>query len=472
MARVKIYEGSNLMELYERIKREHPNGKILSTEKIEKRKFLFFKKFYYKVLVEVDENIFSTKERAKEILSILEKDKKENQEEESASVLSFVENKEKDSFRNSLKNKESISLKDNFILEDLQKNNETIESSISTFEKSKFYEESKQAEITKKEKNYIDKRSSTEVLEEKLDSMSRLLKELVDVIKKSQLESSPKNPFIRPSLNLEELEDLEGDARKLAEFLIERGIEPDIAKSLVLVSCGLNMETGKYDLSIPSRKEVILKGLEKYIKFTGPIKIEEGKRKIVAFVGPTGVGKTTNLIKLASYYALDEGKKVAIINADTFKIGAQDQIRIYSRILNVPYKTVSDAIKLKEALKEFHDYDLIFIDTVGRSHYDHWKLGEIKATLALEESMDIFLVLSCSMKDLELYEATKRFSRIFPITALFFTKIDECLTPGSIVNVPFRYSYPLSYISTGQRVPEDIKVLNPETLTEIILGEE
>jgi len=114
---------------------------------------------------------------------------------------------------------------------------------------------------------------------------------------------------------------------------------------------------------------------------------------------------------------------------------------------------------------------LFFIDTVGRSHYDHWKLGEIKATLSLDESMDIFLVLSCSMKDLELYEATKRFSRLFPIAALFFTKLDECLTPGSIVNVPVRFSYPLSYVSIGQRVPEDVKVLNANILTDIILGE-
>jgi len=461
MAKIKVYEGPNLMDIYEQIKKEVPNGKILSTEKIEKPFLLFFKKTYYKVLVEIEDTpAFPSKEKAKQILSLL----KDNNQEENKIVTfkaTTILNSEP-SFESNLeaKTQETLEEKSEGILpltkSNLEKNSQE---DIHSFKVKDHKETEKESE------------NVTSVLEEKLNSMERLLKELVNVIKKSQIETSPKNPFIKPSYNLEELEDLEGDARKLAEFLIERGIEPDIARNLVLVSCGLNIETGKYDLSIPSRKEVILKGIEKYIKFTGPIKVEEGKKKIVAFVGPTGVGKTTNLIKLASYYALDEGKKVAIINADTFKIGAQDQIRIYSRILNVPYKTVSDSLKLKEALKEFHDFDLIFIDTVGRSHYDHWKLGEIKATLSLDESMDIFLVLSCSMKDLELYEATKRFSRLFPIAALFFTKLDECLTPGSIVNVPVRFSYPLSYVSIGQRVPEDVKVLNANILTDIILGE-
>jgi len=461
MAKIKVYEGPNLMDIYEQIKKEVPNGKILSTEKIEKPFLLFFKKTYYKVLVEIEDTpAFPSKEKAKQILSLL----KDNNQEENK-IVTFKATTILDSepnFESNLeaKTQETLEEKSEGILpltkSNLEKNSQE---DIHSFKVKDHKETEKESE------------NVTSVLEEKLNSMERLLKELVNVIKKSQIETSPKNPFIKPSYNLEELEDLEGDARKLAEFLIERGIEPDIARNLVLVSCGLNIETGKYDLSIPSRKEVILKGIEKYIKFTGPIKVEEGKKKIIAFVGPTGVGKTTNLIKLASYYALDEGKKVAIINADTFKIGAQDQIRIYSRILNVPYKTVSDSLKLKEALKEFHDFDLIFIDTVGRSHYDHWKLGEIKATLSLDESMDIFLVLSCSMKDLELYEATKRFSRLFPIAALFFTKLDECLTPGSIVNVPVRFSYPLSYVSIGQRVPEDVKVLNANILTDIILGE-
>jgi len=461
MARIKVYEGPNLMDIYEQIKKEVPNGKILSTEKIEKPFLLFFKKTYYKVVVEIEDSFaFPSKEKAKQILSLLKDSNQEKNKKTTSKNTTTLDSKI--NFESNLEVKKQESLKENS--EDILPLSKSISEKVSN---------ENTYPIKAKDHNQVEKEKEdiTYVLEERLNNMERLLKELVNVIKKSQIETSPKNPFIKPSYNLEELDDLEGDARKLVEFLIERGIEPDIARNLVLVSCGLNIETGKYDLSIPSRREVILRGIEKYIKFTGPIKVEDGKKKIIAFVGPTGVGKTTNLIKLASYYALDEGKKVAIINADTFKIGAQDQIRIYSRILNVPYKTVSDALKLKEALKEFHDFDLILIDTVGRSHYDHWKLGEIKATLSLDESMDIFLVLSCSMKDLELYEATKRFSRLFPIAALFFTKLDECLVPGSIVNVPVKFSYPLSYISTGQRVPEDIKVLDSKILTDIILGE-
>ena len=269
MAKIKVYEGPNLMDIYEQIKKEVPDGKILSTEKIEKPFFFFFKKTYYKVIVEIEDSFtFPSKEKAKQILSLLKDDNQIKDKVTSSKSTTILDSEP--------------NLKSNFE----EKNQKVLEESskdVFPLSKSVSEKDSQEKVYSYKEKEVKDVKKDSEdvtsVLEEKLNNMERLLKELVNVIKKAQIETSPKNPFIKPSYNLEELDDLEGDARKLAEFLIERGIEPDIARNLILVSCGLNIETGKYDLSIPSRKEVILRGIEKYIKFIGPIKIEDSKKR-------------------------------------------------------------------------------------------------------------------------------------------------------------------------------------------------
>ncbi len=268
------------------------------------------------------------------------------------------------------------------------------------------------------------------------------------------------------------LKEFTGEAIDLIKFLVEREVEPQVAKEIVKVSCGLDLDSNKMDLTTPTFKEAVLKGIKENISFTGSFDKAENQLKVITFVGPTGVGKTTNLFKIASELIINKDLKVGVISTDTFKVGAVQQARAYSSILNIPFYTITDSKNLKKTLLELSNMDVILIDTVGRSHYDYWRLGEIKEILSGgTDWMEVVLVLSCNYKYKEALEIVNRYRAFFSVSSLLFTKVDETKTPGILLNLPFKTKLPLSYLSTGQRVPEDIKVLNPENLTEYVLGE-
>jgi len=262
-----------------------------------------------------------------------------------------------------------------------------------------------------------------------------------------------------------------GDALHLLTQLVGKDVIPEVAKKVVKEGCGLDIDTNKWDLSTVTEKEALIKGIKKYIKFTGAFDKEENGLKIYAFIGPTGVGKTTNLFKIASQLVIDRKKKVAVISTDTFKVGASHQARTYANILNIPFYSISESKKLRNTVQELKGFDFILIDTVGRSHYDYWRLGEIKEILSgLEEEINHILTISCNYKNDDAFEVVHKYQTFFPIHSLFFTKIDETLKPGILLNLPVETKLPVSYISTGQRVPEDLKVLTPELVASYILG--
>lgn len=286
----------------------------------------------------------------------------------------------------------------------------------------------------------------------------------------------PISPESNSSTNRDEINEIikefTGEAIDLIKFLVEKEVEPNVAKEIVKSACGLDIDSNKMDLTTPTFREAILKGIKENIKFTGSFNKAENKLKVITFVGPTGVGKTTNLFKIASELIINKDLKVGVISTDTFKVGAVQQARAYSSILNIPFYTITDSKSLKKTLLELSNMDVILIDTVGRSHYDYWRLGEIKEILSGgTDWMDVVLVLSCNYKYKEALEIVNRYRAFFPISSLLFTKIDETRTPGILINLPYKTGLPLSYLSTGQRVPEDIRTLTPENLTEYILGE-
>ena len=273
------------------------------------------------------------------------------------------------------------------------------------------------------------------------------------------------------SLNREILLEFAGDAVDLIQLLVKKGVKEEIAVEIVRESCGLDIETEKLDLNAPSFKEALLKGISSKVKFTGEFSPNKGETVAYAFVGPTGVGKTTNLFKLASKFVIEKDLKVAVITTDTFKVAAVQQVREYAHVLNIPYFVVSDSKKMKEIADNLEGIDVVLIDTVGRSHYDYWRLGEIKVVLsALDIPINYLLVVSCNYETGEAVEVVNRYRSFFPVSALFMTKIDETAKPGNLINLPYVTSLPLSYLSTGQRVPEDLKVLTPELTTELVLG--
>ena len=266
-------------------------------------------------------------------------------------------------------------------------------------------------------------------------------------------------------------EEFTGKALDLINLLIQKDVELTVAKEIVRNACGLEMGSNKLDLKHFTYRESLIEGLEKSFIFKGDIFKDSDRRRVVAFLGPTGVGKTTNLFKVASKLILEENRKVAVVSIDTFKAGAGDQARSYCNILGIPFQILSDPKKLRETVDDFDFVDVLLIDTIGRSHYDHWKLGEIKETLRLIDEIEYMMVVSCNWKNKESYNLIQKYRKFFNISYLFFTKIDETAYPGTILNLAYKTKLPLTYISTGQNVPEDLKIITPERLASYLLME-
>lgn len=203
------------------------------------------------------------------------------------------------------------------------------------------------------------------------------------------------------------------------------------------------------------------------IKFTGMLRLKKNAPRIIALVGPTGVGKTTTTAKLAAMHALNRGNKVALITMDIFRVGAVEQLKTYTKIMGIPLEVASTPKELERAVERHGDCDLILVDTAGRSHKDTEKLDEMKGFLEGIQS-DIYLCLSATTKDRELEEILKRFSA-FDVSKVVFTKLDECESFGCIVNLLLKANLQIAYFTTGQRVPEDIEVATSDKLAELIL---
>ena len=200
-----------------------------------------------------------------------------------------------------------------------------------------------------------------------------------------------------------------------------------------------------------------------------PIEVTPGQRKIVLFVGPTGVGKTTTLAKLAAGFAIEDGKKVGLITSDTYRIAAVDQLRVYAEILGIPMSVIYSPKDISVALEEHKDRDIILIDTAGRSIKDESHEKEIKEIIEYGNIHDIYLVISANssyqgcLDILNSYEFLGEYK-------LIFTKIDEITTYGSIINCKLISRRPLSYITTGQNVPVDIEIANIHKIKDLLMG--
>ncbi len=202
---------------------------------------------------------------------------------------------------------------------------------------------------------------------------------------------------------------------------------------------------------------------------SGAITIEKGQPKVVMLVGPTGVGKTTTIAKLAAQYALLQKHRVGLITIDTYRIAAVEQLRTYSQIIDVPIRVVYSAPELPAAVREFAGMDIIFVDTAGRSQRNTMQIGELKACVERLKECEVHLVLSATTKTRDLYDVVQRFS-VMPLHRVIWTKLDESTTFGNILNVAVKHPLPISYLTTGQRVPEDVEVAEANKLASLITG--
>jgi flagellar biosynthesis protein FlhF len=192
-------------------------------------------------------------------------------------------------------------------------------------------------------------------------------------------------------------------------------------------------------------------------------------RKYVNVVGPTGVGKTTTLAKIAADCILQDHKRIAFITTDTYRIAAIEQLKTYANILNVPIEVCYNLIDFQKAMVLFDRYDLVFIDTAGRNFRNRKYVEDLKNVIDYKQNMETFLVLSLTSKQIDMEEIFQQFSTM-TIDKLIFTKSDETSTFGAMFNMIYFGQKAAAYITNGQNVPEDMVVASPQNIVNRIIG--
>jgi len=232
------------------------------------------------------------------------------------------------------------------------------------------------------------------------------------------------------------------------------GVEPEVAHELLR-----RVPRLPHNAAV----DALRRTLTARIPIGGALPRESRHRQIAVLVGPTGVGKTTTIAKLAAIHALDYGRKVALLSLDTYRIGAIQQLRTYAELMNLPLLTATNTDEVADALEQFAGYDLMLIDTIGRGQRDEEHLQEMRQALLPVKGV-VYLTLSATADSATLLDAAQRF-RLFEPDAVILTKLDEAARVGNCVNLALRDATPFAYFTTGQRVPEDITLADAHALT-------
>jgi len=298
---------------------------------------------------------------------------------------------------------------------------------------------------------------SPEAKKAETDDLVYLRQDVVDL--KNIIYSLAKDTGEGKALNLHK------NLYSIYQNLIANDVDHKIAYKLVSIA-GLNLSEDVIERS-ETLKKYMIKMISKNIKVSGIKKPETKKARIVFFLGPTGVGKTTSMAKIAAQSALKH-KKIAMITIDTYRIAAVDQLKTYAKIMNTPLEIATNPDSFNKAIEKHSEKEFIFIDTAGRSQFNKKQMDELSLFLPEYEPSEKQLVISVTSKSSDLKEVVKRFSK-FGIDKLLFTKLDETTAFGPILNLSVWSQKPISYLTTGQSVPQDIKVANPEKIAELIM---
>lgn len=253
--------------------------------------------------------------------------------------------------------------------------------------------------------------------------------------------------------------------RQMQDRLIELEIDIEIVGQLI---SNLKERLTSKELNHPQAlEEMLIRQIAQMIEVSGPITAKDNK--IIAFVGPTGVGKTTTIAKLAANFTLLEKKSVALITIDTYRIAAVEQLKTYAGIMGVPVEVVFSPNELIPVLRNHKDKDLILIDTAGRSHLNDLQMEELKKFVGQDGNIEVQLLISLTTKPKEIKEIFRRFE-IARIHRIIFTKLDEVTNFGSLLSALVWARRPASYITIGQNVPEDIEVADSLKLARTIVS--
>jgi len=247
------------------------------------------------------------------------------------------------------------------------------------------------------------------------------------------------------------------------DLLLANDIELSIAEKMIMELPKNYSQTAV----TPELKELFVEQIKKKLQHIEEIKVPESGRKIVAFIGPTGVGKTTTIAKLAANFAIQKGYRVALITADTYRVSAVEQLKTYSDIMGIPIHVVYTGEEIKKVIDSNPDKQLILIDTAGRSPHNNDQLEELQKLLLIDDSIEKHLVLSTTTKYKDALDIVDKFSRCSP-DKIIFTKLDEARNIGTIVNLLFQTHISLSYVTNGQNVPDDIELVDPQKLAQLM----
>ncbi|MEZ6045987.1 MAG: flagellar biosynthesis protein FlhF [Planctomycetaceae bacterium] len=251
--------------------------------------------------------------------------------------------------------------------------------------------------------------------------------------------------------------------------LLDVDVAEDVARELVF---DFKKQCRTQELEIEGRTDALLEGmLEKEFRCSGPIQVPQGRRKVVALVGATGVGKTTTIAKLAANFKLRQGLKVGLVTVDTYRIAAVEQLRTYAEIMDLPIKVVTNPQEMRQALDELQGLDLVLIDTGGRSPKDELKIEELKQLLQEARADEVHLVLNLTASQRSLESMAAEF-KVAGTTSMILTKLDETEGLGPLLNLARKVSLPVSYLTTGQAVPEDIEPASVARMRKLLLGQE
>lgn len=314
---------------------------------------------------------------------------------------------------------------------------------------------------------------SSQNIEKKLDSLQTLL---VDRLRQEEVKNEQAaaegEPVLREDGNeTEAAEEPMGEQEKFIRLLYNTMLENEVDEknaNQIIEDVEKNKKPNMpFDYILAN---VYQKMILKFGRAEGIQPAEKGP-KTLFFIGPTGVGKTTTIAKIASYYCVEQKKKVVLLTADTYRIAAAEQLRTYANILEVPFRVVYSEDEVKNAIQDFKDYDYIFIDTAGHSHRNDElleKAGQLLNAARQVSECQAFLVISATTKYKDLMKIAANYREITDYQ-LIFTKLDETAALGNLMNLRLFTGAPIAYITCGQNVPDDIEQFNPQKTVKNLL---
>lgn len=314
-------------------------------------------------------------------------------------------------------------------------------------------------------------------IEEKLDSLQSLLEQQLQKSEEDKEEQKDKvkekdkekeKDKAKETEKEEEVSELDRFMKLLYNAMLDNEVSEQYVNQILDEIEKISKPNMPFDYTLTN---IYQKMILKFEKPEGISPAEKGT-KIVYFVGPTGVGKTTTIAKIASKFSVEGKKKVALLTADTYRIAAAEQLRTYANILEVPFRVIYSTEEVGQALSDYKGYDFILVDTAGHSHQNEPQREAMNAFIHASDGLaekEVFLVLSATTKYRDLISIADTYSAMTDYK-LIFTKLDETTTLGNLLNLKLHTGASMSYVTCGQNVPDDIEVFNPQKTVKQLLG--